>query len=56
MRQLGGLEEVEEDFLKDITANNARLDSIINAVKALMKNDPRSKKLTVSPLRKSNLV
>lgn len=53
MRQLGGLDEVEEEFLKDITANNQRLDGIIAAVKGMMKFDAKNKRPSVSPLRKS---
>ena len=38
--------------MRDLTDNNQRLDSIINAVRSLVKHDPKGKRSNVSPLSK----
>jgi hypothetical protein len=53
IRQFGGLEEMEEDFLKDLNHNSQRLDSIIVSIRSLMRIDPKTKRPSVSPQCKS---
>ena len=55
IKMFGGLEEMEEEFIKDITTNNQRLDAIINSIKGIMKIDPKVRKMGVSPMTKNCL-
>ena len=54
VRQLGGLSDLEEEFLKDFNLNNQRLDNIVNSVRTLVKMDPKTRRTGVSPLGKPN--
>jgi hypothetical protein len=53
IKSFGGLEAVEEEFLKDLNLNNQRLDNIIASIKTIMKVDPKTKRVGVSPLAKN---
>lgn len=44
---------MEEEFLRDLNLNNQRLDNIISAFKGMMKIDPKTKRVGVSPIAKT---
>lgn len=54
IRSFGGLEAIEEEFLKDLNNNNQRLDNIISSIKNIMKVDPKNKRIGVSPLARNS--
>lgn len=43
---------MEEQFLKDLSLNNQKLDNLIASVRGLMKLDPKARKVGASPLGK----